>query len=148
MRTVLLIDDDAVFRLLVARALSDAVDRIDFSPPEEPSCCSGSHPIAEREKPRGLTGWLRAKREETKETFTALGIVTRSIGKGKPLAVSPDTEKFAIEFLTDILVLYLIKMHWHLIMAHWIRNPWQYRSEWMATIYMIFLLVKSKKPKK
>ena len=125
----------------VARALFDALDNIE----EQPACCGGG--IAMQEGQQDQPGWLQAKYQEARETITALGIVTRSVGKAAPL-LTPEKEKFAIEFFTDILVLYLIKLHWHLIMSHWIRNPWQYRSEWMATIYMIFLLVRSKKPKK
>jgi hypothetical protein len=46
-----------------------------------------------------------------------------------------------------VLVLYLIKTHWHLIIQHWLKRPWQFRYEWSAAIYMIYLLVRSKKPK-
>ena len=126
----------------VTRALFDALDNIETRPP----CCGGG--IAMPEEQQGEQGWLKAKYQEARETITAVGIVTRTVGKAKPVVLTPEKEKFAIEFLTDILVLYLIKLHWHLIMGHWIRSPWQYRSEWMATIYMIFLLVRSKKPKK
>ena len=122
----------------VARALFDALGSIEA----QPACCANS--ITQKEE-QSDKGWLQAKYQEVRETFTALGIVTRTL---KPSALTPEQEKFTVEFLTDILVLYLIKQHWHLIMSHWIRSPWQYRSEWMATIYMIFLLVRSKKPKK
>ncbi len=122
----------------VARALFDALDNIN----EQPSA-SGDIAVQEEEP-----SWVKAKYEEAKETITALGIIAKGTGNASASALIPDKEKFAIEFFTDILVLYLIKLHWHLILGHWIRNPWQYRSEWMATIYMIFLLVRSKKPKK
>ncbi|MFZ4702182.1 MAG: cation transporter [Candidatus Methylumidiphilus sp.] len=126
----------------VAKALFNALKTIDLHSP----CCAGGD-IALREKGDAGNGWLKAKIEEAKETITALGIVTRGGGDPNTPILSADHEKFMIEFFTDLLVLYLIKLHWHLIMGHWIRNPWQYRSEWMATIYMIFLLVRSKKPK-
>jgi hypothetical protein len=51
------------------------------------------------------------------------------------------------DFLTDILVLYLIRLHWHPITQMWLKRPWLYRYEWMATVYMIFLLMRSKLPK-
>lgn len=130
----------------VSRSLFMILPIIEDLPAEQPSCCSGG--LVDNEDSHKETGWLKAKLQEAKETFTALGVVTGSVGTGKPMALSPENEKFAIEFFTDILVLYLIKLHWHMIMGHWIRSPWQYRSEWMATIYMIFLLVRSKKPKK
>ena len=122
----------------VARALFNSLGSIEA----QPACCANS--ITQKEE-QSDKGWLQAKYQEVRETFTALGIVTRTL---KPSALTLEQEKFTVEFLTDILVLYLIKQHWHLIMSHWIRSPWQYRSEWMATIYMIFLLVRSKKPKK
>jgi hypothetical protein len=127
----------------VTRALYEALAKIEAPPP----CCASGVAMAE-EVLEETEGWLKSKYEEAKETLTALGIVARGASKAKPLLLTPEQEKFATEFFTDILVLYLIKLHWHLIMGHWIKNPWQYRSEWMATIYMIFLLVRSKKPKK
>ena len=123
----------------VARALFDALDKI-----KEQASASGDIAVQE-----GEPSWVKSKYQEAKETITALGILAKGTGNaGNSTPLIPDKEKFVLEFFTDILVLYLIKLHWHLIMGHWIRNPWQYRSEWMATIYMIFLLVRSKKPKK
>jgi hypothetical protein len=131
----------------VARALHEALAKIEIHPSEQPAPSTGGG-IALHEGRQDEAGWLKAKYQEARETITALGIVARGAGKAKPLLLTPEKEKFAIEFMTDILVLYLIKLHWHMIMGRWIRNPWQYRSEWMATIYLIFLLVRSKKPKK
>jgi hypothetical protein len=98
-------------------------------------------------KAEGIVGWAQAKCEEIKETFIALGIVVRAAGKAKPIVMTEEREKFLVDFLTDILVLYLIKLHWHMILTEWMRRPWTYRNEWMATFYLIFLLVRSKKPK-
>ena len=123
----------------VASALFDCLNKIERH--------QGSG-MTMREEILGELGWLKAKYQEAKETVTALGIIARGANKAKSTLVGPDPEKFAIEFFTDLLVLYLIRLHWHLIMGHWIKNPWQYRSEWMATVYMVFLLVRSKKPKK
>jgi hypothetical protein len=131
----------------VSLALHKALAKIEVPTSGQPASSTGGG-IAMREEQQGEADWLKAKYQEARETITALGIVARGASKAKPLLLTPEKEKFAIEFMTDILVLYLIKLHWHLIMGHWIRNPWQYRSEWMATIYMIFLLVRSKKPKK
>ncbi|QFY43723.1 cation transporter [Candidatus Methylospira mobilis] len=94
----------------------------------------------------GLSRWLRAKYQEIGETLTALGIVIRNTFGWKSqkgfLKHSDLTD-----FLTDILVLYLIRAHWHAITELWLKRPWLYRYEWMATIYMIFLLMRSKLPK-
>ncbi len=57
-------------------------------------------------------------------------------------------ESTVVEFLNDALVLFLIKLHWHMITQHWLRQPWRYRYEWLAALYLIYLLVRSRRPKK
>lgn len=90
--------------------------------------------------------WTNAKAQELRETLAALRIVLQDKLGGK-LQASPERSKFFTEFLTDILVLYLIKTHWTLITQQWLKRPWQHRYEWLASLYMIYLLVSSKKPK-
>lgn len=93
-----------------------------------------------------FSGWIREKSLEIRETITAFGIVLRN-------AFGFNSQKGIVkhagltDFLTDILVLYLIRLHWHAITQLWLKRPWLYRYEWMATVYMIFLLVRSKLPK-
>ncbi len=89
--------------------------------------------------------WLQEKAEELRETLTALGIVVRQLGKGVGGVVS--NGNWLNEFLNDLLMLYLIKMHWQSITQLWLLNPWRYRYEWSATFYLIYLHVKSKLPK-
>lgn len=91
--------------------------------------------------------WLREKAQEVGETFSAMKIVAGRTMKNSPKLLSPDREKGIIEFLNDVLVLYLIKLHWHMITQHWLRQPLRYRYEWMAVFYMIFLLVRSRRPR-
>jgi hypothetical protein len=94
----------------------------------------------------GFSGWLKAKYQEIVETLTALGIVIRNtFGWKSQKGIIKHTD--LTNFLTDILVLYLIRSHWHAITELWLKRPWLYRYEWMATIYMIFLLMRSKLPK-
>lgn len=90
--------------------------------------------------------WAGNKAQEFRETVAAFRIVMRNT-LGQHLRTSPEKSKFISEFLTDILVLYLIKAHWQLITQHWLKRPWQHRYEWTAALYMIYLLVSSKKPK-
>jgi hypothetical protein len=93
-----------------------------------------------------FSGWLKAKYQEAGETLTALGIVIRNtFGWKSQKGVLKHSD--LTDFLTDILVLYLIRAHWHAITQLWLRRPWLYRYEWMATVYMIFLLMRSKLPK-
>ncbi|QXP82788.1 heavy-metal-associated domain-containing protein [Methylococcus sp. Mc7] len=92
-------------------------------------------------------GWLREKAREAGETLAAMKIVARRTMKNSPKLLTPAQERGFIEFFNDVLVLYLIKLHWHLITQHWLRQPLRYRYEWMAVFYMIFLLVRSRRPR-
>lgn len=91
--------------------------------------------------------WLREKAQEAGETLEALKIVARRGVKNSSKLVTPGRERGVIEFFNDVLVLYLIKLHWHMITQHWLRQPLRYRYEWMAVFYMIFLLVRSRRPR-
>jgi len=89
-------------------------------------------------------GWLDEKMTEVRETFQAGGLVIRQMIKasgGFPRA------SWFNDFLNDLLMLYLIKMHWPAITQLWLPSPWRYRYEWMATFYLIYLQVKSRLPK-
>ncbi|MGY6213941.1 cation transporter [Methylolobus aquaticus] len=107
----------------------------------EHSCC-GSEATARPGKVAPLP--LRDR------TGTGLSLLNRRqpapAGTGL-LARIPVKETTVVEFLNDVLVLFLIKLHWHMITQHWLREPWRYRYEWMAAIYMIYLLVRSRRPK-
>lgn len=91
--------------------------------------------------------WASEKYGEAKETLHAAKVITK-IGMKKPNALVRDPEKAIIDFLNDVLVLYLIKLHWHRITQEWIPRPFVYRYEWMAVFYMFYLLLRSRKPKK
>ncbi len=95
--------------------------------------------------PGGLQHWLRVKWLEIRETLMAINIlVRRALGSGaNSLARRP---KWIKEFLNDLLMLYLIKLHWHHILTEWLPRPWTHRYEWAATIYLIHLSVQSKLP--
>ncbi|MGI9211858.1 MAG: hypothetical protein ACR2HF_05245 [Methylococcaceae bacterium] len=89
-------------------------------------------------------GWLQGKIGELRETIQATGIIARQMGK---LVGSFAGTNWINEFLNDLLMLYLIKMHWPSITQLWLPHPWRYRYEWTATFYLIYLHVKSKLPK-
>lgn len=128
------------------RALLSALETLVMAREAAPAASREGREVALAVRPvSGLGNWLRAKVREVRETVTAATVVARrAASPNKALA---NGEKFAIEFFTDALVLYLIKLHWHMITQHWLKRPWQYRYEWMAAWYLIFLLVRSKKPK-
>ena len=91
--------------------------------------------------------WVREKVQDLKETVTAVGILLRQGLKRGP-KILQDPKKLAFEFANDVLVLYLIKVHWHRIVNHWIVHPIKYRYEWAAVFYLTYLLVRSRLPKK
>lgn len=106
------------------------------------ACCSESRAIQPQAAASGLAEWVKAKLQEAKETVTALGILA---GTGfKAINRKP---RWMTEFLNDLLMLYLIKLHWHHILYLWLPNPWQHRYEWMATFYLIYLSVQARLPK-
>lgn len=125
----------------VARALYAIVSRLAI-PTAEPA-----NDLARAGDKPGVGDWFKAKYQEARETFTAMGIVADAATRGPSQRLIPDKEKFLLEFFTDILVLYLTKLHWPMITGEWMKRPWLYRYEWMATFYLIFLLVRSKRPK-
>ena len=93
-----------------------------------------------------ISKWASEKYDETRETLQAAKILTRA-GLKKQKTFISDPEKAIIDFLNDVLVLFLIRRHWDHITKDWIPNPIKYRYEWMAVFYMLYLLMRSRKPK-
>ncbi|MEY3807717.1 MAG: hypothetical protein RI893_693 [Pseudomonadota bacterium] len=91
-----------------------------------------------------VTRWAKEKFGDAKETVQAAKIITR-LGMKQPKAFMNDPEKAIVDFLNDILVLFLVKLHWNDITQHWLIKPLKHRYEWMALFYMFFLLVRSRK---
>ncbi|WP_333877484.1 hypothetical protein [Methylobacter sp.] len=92
------------------------------------------------------TRWAKEKFGDAKETVQAAKIITK-LGMKKPTAFIKDPEKAVIDFLNDILVIFLIRLHWNNITQHWLVRPLKHRYEWMALFYMFFLLVRSRRQK-
>lgn len=88
------------------------------------------------------TRWAKERVTDAKETVQAAKIVM-----GRRKAFIADPEKAIIDFLNDVLVLFLIKLHWTHITRLWLPNPLKYRYELMAMFYMFFLLVRARKKK-
>ncbi len=104
------------------------------------------HKIAAKIGDFQVTRWAKEKYGDAKETVQAAKIIT-NIGLKKPKAFFKDPEKAITDFLTDVLVLFMIRLHWDHITKLWIVNPIKYRYEWLAVFYMVFLLVRSRRPK-
>lgn len=138
---------------MVARRLHDILQAL---PAATPATAPTTHPVmarALRALPKvalpsavtqpwtRLKQWSSDKYQETRETVWATRIVSR-----RAVALVKRRPDWVTEFLNDALMLYLLKIHWHRIAYEWLPNPWRFRYEWAATVYMIHLLVRSKLP--
>ena len=92
-----------------------------------------------------LSRWLEAKWLEILETLTAMKLL---IGRFTGLGANgqPQRPRWIKEFLNDLVMLYLIKYHWHHIVTEWIPRPWTHRYEWAATVYLIYLSLQARLP--
>lgn len=66
-------------------------------------------------------------------------------GRLLPLAEAALTEKAILNFFNDIVAFYLVKVHWDLITKRWLREPLAHGNAWLATFYLIFLLIRYRK---
>ncbi|MEI6333101.1 MAG: hypothetical protein WCS87_00950 [Methylococcaceae bacterium] len=134
----------------LARQLFDLLAELDTKGALKPTPVSTSTRWKEKAKARlddfKITRWAKEKFGAAKETVQAAKVITR-LGMKKPNAFIDDPEKAVISFLNDILVLFLIKLHWNDITQKWLLKPFMYRYEWMALFYLFFLLVRSRKQK-
>lgn len=92
------------------------------------------------------TSWAKEKYTETKETAQAISILAKLGLKKKP-EILANPEKTLITFFNDVLVLFLIKVHWKLITKKWILSPLKYRYQWLTIFYLMFLFIRSKTTK-
>jgi len=65
----------------------------------------------------------------------------------EPVMKGALTEKASINFLNDVLMFYLIKIHWDLITKRWMKDPLKHADAWLTTFYLIFLLIRYRKGK-
>lgn len=96
--------------------------------------------------------WLRDKRNEARTKLrtakTQADLMSRYAAlqdKAQPLLRNMLSEKAIINFLNDVVVFYLVKVHWELINNKWLKQPLKYGNAWLATFYLVFLLMRSRK---
>ena len=104
-------------------------------------------PLLARLRESRPVAWIRNQVQALRETATAFGILARRGVLGKGSAIIEDPRKFAFEFANDVLVLYLIRIHWHRIVHDWLPHPFKNRYNWAAVFYLTYLLVRSRLPK-
>lgn len=107
---------------------------------------SGKARIKNKLKKNRISRWFGEKYQAAQETAQAAKLLGKLSTKG-PKALIKDPEKAIIDFLNDVLVLYLIRIHWTRITQEWLLRPLVHRYEWMAVFYMFFLLVRSRRKK-
>jgi hypothetical protein len=134
----------------LARQLFDLLAELEEKSALQPKPVAKSTLWKEKAKSRlddfKVTRWAKEKYGDAKETVHAAKVITR-LGMKKPKAFIKDPEKAIIDFLNDILVLFLLKLHWNEITKNWLIKPLKYRYEWIALFYMFFLLVRSRRKK-
>ncbi|MFU8789923.1 MAG: hypothetical protein ACNA7G_12910 [Methylobacter sp.] len=134
----------------LARELFQLLATLEESGALKPKPASNLLPWQEKAKTKlgdlKATRWVKEKFGDAKETVQAAKVITK-LGMKKPTAFMQDPEKAVIDFLNDILVIFLIRLHWDNITQHWLLKPLKHRYEWMALFYMFFLLVRSRRKK-
>ena len=133
--------------LMLAKQLSVVVNELETHLIRPAAVQTKSSRIGDRISASKAGLWAKSKYQESKETVQALGILGK-LGIKKNAAILKDPEKAVIDFFNDVLVLYLIKTHWPLITQQWLAKPFRHRYEWLSVFYMMYLLMRSRMPKK
>lgn len=94
-----------------------------------------------------VSKWVVDKYGDVKDTAKAAKIIAK-IGIKKQKTFIKNPEQAIVDFLNDVLVLYLIRLHWVRITQEWLVRPWAFKSQWAAVFYLFYLLVRSRKPAK
>jgi hypothetical protein len=135
----------------VARALAQGLATVEAEG-LQPGCARCVARQANQVPPSGLKAWalnlgpvrwVREKAQEMRQTTAALQQLSLTRFKKVP-AVLQDPGKAFHEFMTDVLVLYLIRVHWDRITQQWLRAPFRFRYEWIAVFYLTYLMVRAR----
>lgn len=119
----------------VARQLRGLLDSL---PPESPpSAVPSAAPAAAALPGAKLIG------DAGKWADRFLGGTIRS--RLEPVMKGALTERASINFINDVLMFYLIKIHWDLITKRWMKEPLKHADAWLTTFYLIFLLIRYRK---
>lgn len=120
----------------LAKRLAQILENLETS---EPTQATNQ---AHRNVVEQVNSWLSEKAEEVRETLQAAGILLKQGSSFGGMMPGADALQ---NFFTDILVLYLLKKHWRMVLLVWARSPWLYKYEWMASGFMAYLLVRSRR---
>lgn len=103
-------------------------------------------PLAQfRQRFESTARQIRTRIDRVLEQLRGPGIPGSLQSRLQPALQNALTEQAAINFLNDVLVFYLIKVHWDLITKRWMKDPLAHADAWLATFYLVFLLVRYRK---
>lgn len=124
-----------------AAGLAKALKSLLARPPVAPAEDAAPRPRGSTDAPRQaerVFGALRARLERWRGAAAGGGVGARL----KPVMAGALSETAVINFLNDLIAFYLIKAHWELITQRWLKAPLRHADAWLATFYLIFLLVR------
>ena len=127
----------------LAALIADIAEHIDdLSEPED-----APRGFVARFKEIGPIKRLRARYLRVKQQGSiAARVIGAKMGLAQPLPF--DAREWVMNFLNDLVAFYLIKLHWERITKQWLFDPIKYRYQWGTVIYLVFLLVQSRKARK
>jgi hypothetical protein len=131
----------------VARQLRALLDALPAEAAEPSTPPPAADPLATARKAieggaREINARLRGLLERLRQPGAPAGSLQAKL---QPMLKGALTEQATINFLNDVLVFYLIKVHWDLITKRWMKNPVAYADAWLAIFYLVFLLVRYRK---
>lgn len=132
----------------VARSLHGALGVLDKLKAQEAAGAS----MAQRLRVANPMPWLKAQTERAKtkvEEWRFKAKLLKQVAtyhpQAHPWVQSAFSERAVINFLNDLVVFYLIKVHWDLITQKWLKQPFKYRNAWLTSFYLVFQLVRYRK---
>jgi hypothetical protein len=135
----------------VVRALSTAIAAIADGLEAAPQALADALPVPakkpgliDRIKQAGPVARLRERYETLRVRVDAVNnLIALKTGRASPLPFDP--KDWAIHFVNDLVAFYLIRVHWDRITHQWLPKPWAHRYQWLAVVYLTFLLVRHRK---
>lgn len=128
----------------VARCLHGALGALDKLKAQE----SVGTSMAQRLRAANPMPWFKVQTERVKtkvEEWRFKAKLLKQIISYHPQMQNVFSERAVTNFLNDLVVFYLIKVHWDLITQKWLKQPFKYRNAWLSSFYLVFLLVRYRK---
>lgn len=129
----------------LAATVSAVADGVVASPP--PAAVAAGGGVVGRLAAWGPVARLRARYDDLRDKAVVLNRIM-AVKTGGKVMLPFDAKDWALHFANDLVVYYLIRVHWDRITKQWLPNPWTYRYQWATVVYLVFLLVRFRKAKK